>query len=347
MTNQEPRHGGRGDSGSPERIMRVGLGFWEANALLSAVELDVFGTLAAGALDGEELRSRLGLHPRGARDFFDTLVALGFLDRDGDGRYTNTPDSARYLVRAAPGYVGGMLEMAGERLYSSWGRLTEALRSGEPQCDAAKQQEFFDGLYPDDDQRKTFQRAMTGLSLSAIAEIAERFPWSRYRTVADIGCSEGALLAGVLRRQPHMSGTGFDLSPVRPHFEEYVAAAGTADRVSFVAGDFFADPLPTADVLVFGHILHDWDLGTKRMLLKKAYDALPDSGSVIVFESLIDDDRRENAFGLLMSLNMLVETKGGFDYTGADCRAWLTEAGFRDCRVEHLTGPDSMVVGIK
>jgi hypothetical protein len=100
-------------------------------------------------------------------------------------------------------------------------------------------------------------------------------------------------------------------------------------------------------VLVMGHILHDWDLGQKKGLIAKAYAALPAGGALLVYEALIDDERRQNAFGLLMSLNMLIETPGGFDYTGADCRGWMREAGFRDTRVEHLVGPDSMVVGVK
>ena len=106
-------------------------------------------------------------------------------------------------------------------------------------------------------------------------------------------------------------------------------------------------PIPRADVLVMGHILHDWAVDTERMLLRKAYDALPAGGSLIVYEALIDDERRRNTFGLLMSLNMLIETTGGFDYTGADCSRWMREAGFRHTRVEHLLGPDSMVVGVK
>ena len=96
-----------------------------------------------------------------------------------------------------------------------------------------------------------------------------------------------------------------------------------------------------------GHILHDWDLDVKRMLIRKAYDAIPEGGALLVYESIIDDDRSQNAFGLLMSLNMLIETPGGFDYTGADCIGWMKEAGFRDARVEHLVGPESMVIGFK
>src|SRR5262249_59682382 len=112
-------------------------------------------------------------------------------------------------------------------------------------------------------------------------------------------------------------------------FDGHVASLGLGERLSFTAGDFFTDPLPPADVLVMGHILHDWNLDEKRLLLRKAYDALPKGGALIVYDAIIDDGRRSNTFGLLMSLNMLIETPGGFDYTGADCRAWMRQAGFR------------------
>jgi hypothetical protein len=120
-----------------------------------------------------------------------------------------------------------------------------------------------------------------------------------------------------------------------------------ADRLTFVAGDFFTQDLPKSDVILMGHILHDWDLPTKKMLVRKAFDAVPAGGAFVVYEAIIDDDRSKNAFGLMMSLNMLIETPAGFDYTGADCQAWMKEAGFSSTRVEPLVGPDSMVVGIK
>jgi hypothetical protein len=146
---------------------------------------------------------------------------------------------------------------------------------------------------------------------------------------------------------PHLRGGNFDLPPVGPVFEEYVRSFGLSDRLKFHPGNFFKDNLPPADVYVMGHILHDWNMDEKMALLKKCYDALPSGGALIVHESLIDDDRRTNAFGLLMSLNMLIETPGGFDFTGADCQGWMKQVGFRSTRVEHLAGPDSMVVGIK
>ena len=188
---------------------------------------------------------------------------------------------------------------------------------------------------------------MTGLSMGAARAIAAKFPWDRYRTFVDVGCAQGGLAVQLALAHAHLAGGGYDLPAVGPVFDEYVASFGLARRLTFHAGSFLTDPLPRADVLVMGHILHDWDLAQKRMLLAKAHAALPDGGALIVFDAVIDDDRKSNAFGLLMSLNMLIETPGGFDYTGADCQGWMREAGFRETRVEHLVGPDSMVVGIK
>jgi hypothetical protein len=142
-------------------------------------------------------------------------------------------------------------------------------------------------------------------------------------------------------------GIGFDLPEVAPIFEEYIEDHGLSSRVVFQPGSFFRDPIPQADVVMMGHILHDWNLDEKQVLVRKAYDALPEGGALVVYDAIIDDDRSKNAFGLLMSLNMLIETNGGYDYTGAECMQWMKDAGFRETRVEHLVGPDSMVVGIK
>ena len=332
---------------TPDAIMQLGLGFWGSKSLLSAVELGVFRALAdAGALDAEALRERLGLHPRSARDFFDALVALGMLERK-DGRYANTPATGLFLDPAKPSYVGGILEMANARLYPFWGSLTEGLRTGAPQNEAKGGENFFEVLYADPDRLAQFARAMSAVSAGAAQAIAAQFPWRDHKSVIDIGCAEGAVPVQIALAHEHLTGGGFDLPPLAPIFDAHVDRFGLSERLSFTAGDFFADPLPTADVLVMGHILHDWDLDEKLVLLKKAYDALPADGALIVYDAIIDDERRSNAFGLLMSLNMLIESPGGFDYTGGDCRTWMQETGFRESYVEHLVGPDSMVVGIK
>jgi SAM-dependent methyltransferase len=326
--------------------MELGLGFWGSKTLLSAVELGLFTELAAGPLEGDELAARLGLHPRSARDFLDALAALGMLERV-DGRYANTVETGTFLDRAKPTYLGGLLEMANARLYPFWARLTEALMTGQPQNETRTGGDFFGALYADPHRLRQFLHAMTGLSAGASKAIAAKFPFKRYDVVLDLGCAEGGLLVELALAHPHLRGIGFDLPAVEEPFGDHVRSFGLGDRLSFVAGDFFSDPLPAADVVTLGHILHDWSLDEKQELLRRAHAALNDRGAVIVFESIIDDERSENVAGLLMSLNMLIETPHGFDYTGADCQAWLRGAGFAESYVEHLVGPDSMVVGIK
>jgi len=331
---------------TPSAIMQLGLGFWGSKTLLSAIELGVFTELAEGPRERDELTAALRLHSRSARDFLDALVALGMLERE-DEHYANTAETDLFLDRGKPSYVGGMLEMANARLYPYWGGLTEALHTGAPQNEAKTGGDFFAELYADPARLRQFLHAMTGLSTGASIAIAEQFPFDRYGTVADLGCAEGGLVVQLASRHPHLQAIGFDLPAAQGPFEDYVSSFGLQDRVSFTGGDFFSDTLPQADVITMGHILHDWGLDEKQQLLQKAYSTLPEGGAVIVFESIIDDQRRENVFGLLMSLNMLIETPNGFDYTGPDCEGWMREAGFTETYVEHLAGPDSMVVGIK
>lgn len=331
---------------SPAKIMEIGLGFLASKTVLSAVELGLFTELRTGPLGGEALRTRLGLHQRSARDFFDALVALGLLRRIGT-RYANTPETALFLDRTKPSYVGGILEMANARLYRFWGALTEGLRTGQPQNEAKMGDDFFGTLYADPLRLENFLKAMTGLSLGTAKIIAKKFPWKRYRTFVDVGCAQGGVAVEIALAHKHLTGAGMDLPVVQPVFETYVKGKRLERRLRFHAGDFFKDPLPRTDVLIMGHILHDWNLDEKMTLLRKAYEALPSGGALVVHEALIDDARKTNAFGLLMSLNMLIETQGGFDFTGADCSAWMKEVGFKRTKVERLAGPDGMVVGMK
>ena len=332
---------------NPEKILQTGLAFWASKTLLSAVEMGLFTELSRGPESFAAISERVGLHPRSARDFLDALVALGFLQRNG-GRYANTPETDLFLDRNKPSYVGGILEMAGRRLYGFWGNLTEALRTGEPQNEVKHGGPgLFDTLYADPARLKGFLAAMTGISHGANMTIARAFPWTSHRTFVDVGTAQGDLAAQIALANPHLRGIGFDLPQAAPIFQEYVAALGVNDRLTFQVGDFFKQDFPKGDVVLMGHILHDWDLPTKKMLIRKAFDAVPTGGALVVYEAIIDDDRSKNAFGLLMSLNMLIETPAGFDYTGADCSAWMKEAGFSSTRVEPLVGPDSMVIGIK
>jgi SAM-dependent methyltransferase len=335
---------------SADLILETGQAFWKARALFSAVECDLFTTLAmAGALDLHALSERVALHERGARDFLDALVALGLLERSDDGRYGNTAETDLFLDRRKPTYVGAYLEMSGARLYSAWLGLTTALRTGRPTTPEAKDElaDPYGRLYADDVRRDLFLAGMTGGVLPVAQTIAARFPWGGYGSVVDIGCAEGCLLMHIVQAHAHIEAHGFDLPPVAPSFARFVTVHGVAGRVLFHPGDFLTDPWPRADVVVLGRVLHNWDLAIKRRLLAQAWEALPVGGALLVYERLIDDERRTNVSALLASLNMLITTPGGFDFTAADCIAWMKDAGFRDTRVEPLVSGHAMVVAVK
>jgi predicted O-methyltransferase YrrM len=331
--------------------MQVGMGFWASKTLLSAVELELFTKLGGDAMTAAELAETLGLHERAVPDFPDALVALQLLDREGDGNtgvYRNTDAGAVFLDKASPAYIGGMLEMSNARLYRFWGDLTPALRTGEPQNEIKHTgKTVFEELYRDEGKLEQFMHAMTGLSAGPFNALAETFDFSDYRTVCDVGGATGQLSIILAGRHPHIRCTSFDLPAVEPIARRTIQAAGLSDRVEAVSGDFFDGPLPQADVITMGMILHDWNLERKQQLVKAAYDALPEGGAYIVIENIIDDARRDNAFGLLMSLNMLIEFGDAFDFTGADFAAWCKQAGFRKVDIVPLAGPTSAGIARK
>ena len=336
---------------TPARILEVGMAFWSSKALLSAVELGLFSLLTEGPQTGGDIERRLGLHPRATFDFLDALVAIGMLDRDGNGaaaRYANTPETAAFLDRASPTYVGGILEMANARLYRFWADLTPALKSGQPQNEVRHSgKPMFDELYADPARLEQFMDAMAGVSMANFEAFAQAFDFAPYRTLADIGGATGQLSCIVARHHPHLACTSYDLPVVQPIAERRIAQAGLAGRVAAKPIDFFRDEFPKADLITMGMILHDWNLEHKKMLIAKAYRALPEGGALVAIENLIDDERRTNAFGLLMSLNMLIEFGDAFDFTGADFESWCLEAGFKRCAVLPLAGPASAAIAFK
>jgi len=335
----------------PSHIMQIGMGFFASRTLLTAVELGLFTHLGARKLTAEAIRQQLDLHPRAVPDFPDALVALGLLDRDGDGPealYSNTPETSAFLDRESPQYLGGILEMASARLYRFWASLTEALKTGQPQNEIKSSGEpLFAKLYAVPDRLEQFMNAMAGVSAGNFKALADRFDFSRYQTLCDAGGATGQLACMVASAHPHMRCISADLPQVEPIAKRCIERAGLSDRVQTAVIDFFARPLPKADVITMGMILHDWNLEKKKHLIKLAYDALPPGGAFIVVEALIDDARRENAFGLLMSLNMLIEFGDAFDFTGADFKTWCREAGFSRFEIIPLAGPSSAAVAYK
>jgi len=335
----------------PGPILQTAFGFWSSKVLLTAVEFGVFTLLGDRRMSGLELGAKLGLHSRGISDFFDALVAMRFLDRDGEGPaacYFNTPAGALYLDRNSPRYVGGILVMLNDRLFKYWHDLPEALRTGKPQNEVKHGQKgIFEALYAELPKLEQFMGAMTGLSRINFEAFAAKFDFSKFKTLCDIGGAAGLLCIEAARKHPHLKCISFDLPPVEPIARKHIAAAGLSDRIATAHGDFFKDALPKADLITMGMILHDWNLEKKMHLIRSAYDALPVGGALVAIEALIDDARRENAFGLLMSLNMLIEFGDAFDFSGADFRKWCGEAGFKRFEVIHLAGPSSAAIAYK
>ena len=335
----------------PSHIMQTATAFWGSKVLLTAVEFDLFSVLGDRAMTAEQLGETLKLHPRGTYDFFDALVALKFLERAGDGpqgRYKNTSETAAFLNKKSPMYIGGLPEMLNSRLFGFWNNLGTALKTGEPQNEVKLHgKSIFEELYANEAKLGEFLEAMTGFQAENFHQLSVKFDFSKYKTVSDIGGALALLSRLVGARHEHLTFHTFDLLPVARHAQKQIDAAGMTERIEVVSGDFFADELPKASVVTMGNVLHDWNLEKKKVLIQKAYDALPDDGAFIAIENLIDDARRENAFGLLMSLNMLIEVGDAFDYTGADFREWCSEVGFKNFEIIPLAGPASAAVAYK
>jgi hypothetical protein len=336
---------------NPSKIMQIGMGFWASKTLLTAVNMSLFTHLAKGELSGQDIKEKLELQDRGLYDFLDTLVALGFLKRSGlkkTSTYSNAEDTDLFLDKNKPSYVGGMLEMANNRLYPFWNDLEEGLKTGKPQNETKTGgAPIFEALYADEQKLREFLKAMGGIQMGNFMMFAKAFDFNNYKTHCDVGGAGGYLATQVAINNEHMSCVSFDLPPVEPVVLENIEMMGLSDRVSAQSGDFLNDDLPKADVITMGNILHDWGTNDKKMLIKKAYDALPKGGAFVVIENIIDDNRSENAFGLMMSLNMNIETPEGYDFSAADFDGWAKECGFTQITVIPLTGPSSAVIAVK
>ena len=338
---------------TPENIMKIGTGFWASKILLSAVQFELFTILAQEqSMSGMDIKAHLNLNctDRHAYDYLDALTTFGFLQREGileTANYSNSADTDLFLDKNKPSYIGGMLEMLNNRLYEFWGNLEEGLKTGLPQNEAKNGLPVFEAIYADPERLKAFIQAMSGVQMGNFIAFAESFDFSTFKTLVDIGGAGGLLSLMVAKHHAHMNCLSWDLPPVTPIANETIQAFQLQNRVQAASGDFFKDDFPKADILVMGNILHDWDKATKIMLMKKAYDALPDGGALVAIEGIIDNDRNKNSFGLMMSLNMLIETGKGFDYTFNDFNQWATKVGFTSTSIMPLAGPTSAAIAYK
>lgn len=331
----------------PQKILELGMAFWSSRVVLTAVEFGVFTELAGGPQSAEGLREQFGWHARAAGPFLDALVGMGLLRRNRAGLYSNSRQAALFLDRAKPSYIGGLMELSSKRLYDLWSGLGELLRTGQPGAvEEQGESEFFSALYRDPAALKDFLAGMTGITTGEATLIAARFPWERFRTFVDVGAAQGAFPVRVALTHPHLTGASYDLPAVGPIFEEYVASFGLGARLRFIPGNMHDGPLPGADVISFGHLLHGFSESKRRELIAKAHAAIPPGGAILVYDAMIDPERR-NSMGLLSSLNIMLETREGFEATTDQCATWLRDAGIVQITTQHVIGPTSMVFGYK
>jgi SAM-dependent methyltransferase len=325
------------DVGTAAGLLRLGNAFCDAKALLTAVELDLFGALKNGPATEEEIRERLRLHGRGLSDFLHLLAALGVLVKTGEA-FGNAAGAQRHLVPGGESYIGGFLQRSNRNLYPAWGRLSEALRTGKPQSGGS-----FAEVLERPAVLRQFIGMMDALTQQLAPALVEAFPWSRYGSLLDVGGCRGNLAAHLVTANPGLRGHVFDLPPMAPFFAEHVEAQGVADRLEFHGGDFFADPLPAADVVVLGHVLHDWDADQRRQLVRAAYAATNPGGALVVYDRMLDDDPR-HVENLVISLDMLLVTDGGSEYPVQELRAAAAAAGFERITDQPLGDFDTIVV---
>jgi len=341
---------------NPSKIMQIGMGFWASKVMLTAVKFNLFTLLGSGSLSSKEIKEKLGLKcsDRHVYDWLDTLVSLNFLHRQGllnNAVYSNAEESGFFLDKNKKSYMGGILEMGNNRLYEYWGHLEDGLLTGEPQNEAKGRghhnMDFFSELYKDEQKLREFMNAMSGIQTGNFMALANKFDFDSYDTLLDVGGADGWLSIQVCLRHPSIRCTCYDLPPVAPLAKQKIEAFGLSDRIDVVGADFMKDELENADLITMGNILHGMNEETKQMLVQKVYNALPEGGAFIAIENIIDNDRRENTFGLLMSLNMLIENGDGFDYTMADFEKWTKAAGFKHTDLIPLAGPTSAAIAYK
>ena len=338
---------------TPESIMQVTTGFYSSKILMSAVNFGLFTMLAEKkSMSARQIKSVLNFKctDRQLFDYLDSLLGMGFLQREGvlhSAVYYNSTDTDMFLVKDKPLYIGAYIEILNKQLYGFWNNFEEGLRTGQSPGDPNGGPRFFEEIQHDPDKLEGFVHAMNGMQMGNFKAFAGKFDFSRYTTLTDAGGCGGLLSLTVARQHPHMHCTSFDLPALEPIAQLSIQQAGLEERVNTMNGDFFIDPLPEAEIVVMSNVLHKWDEKKKLELMKCAYEALPAGGAFVAIENMIDSERKQNVFGMMASLHMLIESGSGFDYTFWDFQQWANSTGFSSAEIIPLAGPDSAAIAYK
>ncbi len=292
--------------------------FQQSRVLLTAYELGLFTALGEEAQSSGEVASALKTDPRATDRLMNALVAMGLLAKH-DGRFTNDPFAARYLVRDKPGYMSGLMHSV--HLWETWSTLTAALRAGHGVAsrEAGEDRRGW---------REAFIAAMHWRGAQQAPDVVRLIDLSRVTSLLDVGGGSGAFAMAFVRAKLEIHATVFDLPDIVPITRRYIEQEGLADRISIVSGDLTCDELGRGfDVVFLSAIVHSFTPEENRRLVQKAARALRPGGRVVVQDFVMSEDRSGPLSAALFALNMLVGTAGGDTFTESEIRGWMREAG--------------------
>ncbi|WP_328393705.1 acetylserotonin O-methyltransferase [Streptomyces sp. NBC_00390] len=331
----------------PGAVLAQAMAFQPARLVLTGIEIGLFTALAEQPGTEEEIRERLGLHTRGTDHFLAALVELGFLERSAGGEFSNSWSARQFLVPGDDGYLGGFLKIAGQVMYPAWDKLGEALRTGAPQAATYTGEDMFGELYDSDEKKDGLVGMAEDASRPLIPALTESFGWAKYNSVLELGGCRGNVLAGLARAHPHLDACVFDLPQLEGDFAAHMADIGMAGKVRYHGGDFFADALPQADVLMIGHALVDWNDEQRKQLVKNTFAAVRPGGAFLVWDPVIVDDDESYLRNLIRSLNLQLMTPHGKGYRFEQCAEWMREAGYAEVTHTALGHDVTLVVAHK
>ena len=340
MTADPPAH-------DPTIVLDLIEGFRRSKVMFAAVALGIFDALETRPRTSANLAVDLNLHPSALARLLDAAVGLKLLDRRGDD-YVNTPVASAFLCKQSPIPMTGYINYSNMALWKLWGNLEGAIREGSHRWketfgwDAP----IFSNFFHSDEEKREFLMGMHGFGLISSPRIVESFDLGRFRRLVDLGGATGHLAIAACRRYPDLLAAVFDLPAAVPLAREIVGASPVADRIEVIAGDFFADELPEADLYALGRILHDWSEEKCLSLLTRIIDRLPGGGGLLVAEKLIDEDHRGPTWAHMQDVNMLLCTEGR-ERTLGEYEEILRRVGFAEVRGARTGAPTDAILAIK
>lgn len=329
---------------SPEKIFDALTRYQQTFALKAGIELDLFSAIAEGANDSAALAKRTQAAERGVRILADYLTIQGFLTKE-NGKYALTPDSAVFLDRRSPAFMGSMATfLVSDENIENIKMLTRSVRKG------GTASAIGDNSKPVDDRWVNFARSMGAMAVPMAGVLSQMIaPSSGPIKILDIAAGHGMYGVMVAKNSPSVHVTGMDWPAVLEVARENAAKLGVADRYSTRPGSAFdADLGEGYDYIFITNFLHHFDPPTNEMLLRRFHAALKPGGKTFTVEFVPNPDRVTPPMAAAFSLVMLAHTDAGDAYTFAEYEKMHRAAGFKNCSLHPVPDlPEQVVVGEK